>query len=175
MTRTSRIARTAAGLLILGAAVACTFNITFDQDKSITVDANGTALSQVQAIDLSTQPDVQAHKANVKSLDLNQAILTITAVDALNTWATVTGSVALRPDGLTDSSQDVAVGSLTNFAITQGNTVTLQGSTALDAFVLNAVKGTGKFQIVITGSTTGGQVGKFTIDAKLKLAMEYET
>lgn len=174
MTRT-RLTRAALGLAVLGFAAACTLSISFDQNQDLVVNATGTALETVQAFDLSTQPEVVKYRGNVKSFSFNKATLTLSAVDAANTWTAVTGSVALRPFDATDASQDVAVGNLTGFAITANNAVTLVGNAALDTFVMNTLKGSMKFKLVVKGNAVGGTVGKFTIHAKANFSMEYET
>jgi hypothetical protein len=173
---TPRAILPALGALALLAA--CVVNLDFTYtvagEPVQAVDAT-TTLSALLPVDFAGQSDIQAHKGSIDSLSLNALDLTVSAVQSDNTITTVTGTLALRPDGVTDASQDVLVGSLTNYAITVGSTVHLVGSPALDAFALNTVKGSGRFSCVINGSTTGGLTADFAIDVTLTMSMGYDS
>jgi hypothetical protein len=147
-------------LLGLGLATvaACVVNISFDMPQDVQLDATGTTVNGVFAFDLGTIQVVQQHKADVQTLSLNSVDATVTAIGSANKATSVTGKLALRPDGgAADGSQDIKVGDVTNLAITQGATFHLPGNTALDSFMLSTIKGSGKFSVVISGITTGGE------------------
>lgn len=163
------------GLAACCALAACVVSLSFDFDQAgVNVVFSGTSVNTSVPIDLSTQPDIQAHKANVQSISLNSADLTVTAVGAGNNATAISGTLALRPDGATDASHDVSVGTITNYAIsTTTAPYHLVGSPALDAFILATIKGSGKATALISGTSTGGS-GNFTLDLKLHLSMDYE-
>jgi flagellar hook assembly protein FlgD len=170
-------ARLALGLAAAAAVVACTVNLSFTYSKTGTVVAfTGASVNQALPIDLSTQKEVQDHKGNVEDLTLDSLVATVSAVNAGNNVTSISGKLTLRPDGATDGSQDVLVGTLTNFAITQNSSVTLQGSPALDALVLSTIKGSGKATAYVVGTATGSSTpvtGNFTLDLALHLSMAY--
>jgi hypothetical protein len=164
--------------LLLGVA-ACVINLNFDIPRTLVVDAplTSSSISQTFPVDLSQQSEVQQHKDSIDSLNLDSLDLVITNVDTtVNTVTSIqTGTVSLRPDGATDATRDVPVGTLTNFAITANNSAHLKGSQQLDSFLLSTVKGSGKFSVVVSGTTTGSSPAKFTLTATLHAAMGYNT
>jgi hypothetical protein len=163
------------GLACCAALVACTVSLSFDFDQAnVAVQFAGSSVNTTVPIDLSTQSDIQAHKGNIQSISLNSADVTVTAVNAGNSATAISGTVVLRPDGATDASHDVTVGTLSNFSIATGSTVHLVGSPALDALVLSTVKGSGKATALISG-TSVGSTGNFVLDLKLHLSMDYGT
>jgi hypothetical protein len=133
---------------------------------------NATAVNQAIPLDLSTQAEVQAHKANVQDFTLDSLDATITAVTS-GSGVVINGNMKLRPDGgAADGSQDVQVGTLTNVAVAVGTKVHLVGSPALDALVLSTIKGSGKATALIVGSASG--TANFTLDLALHLSMAYQ-
>ncbi|GAC1346988.1 MAG: hypothetical protein NVSMB23_25550 [Myxococcales bacterium] len=170
--------------LLLGLA-ACVINLNFDIPRTFTVDVPtivSGSFTQQFAVDFSQQPEVQQHKGSIDSLSLDSLDLTVSQVDTAagkNTLQSIaSATVALRPDGATDATKDVAVGTLTNFAIAVGTTAHLKGSPALDAFMLQAVKGTGKFSIVLGATTNangGAAAAHFVLQATMHAGLGYNT
>jgi hypothetical protein len=165
--------------LVLGLA-GCVINLNFDIPRSFQIDvpvANGT-FSQTFPVDFSQQAEIQQHKGSIDSLSFESLDLTVTQVNTslgTNTLTALSGTVSLRPDGATDASMDVLVGTLTNFPITLNSTVNLKGSPALDAFLLQAVKGTGKFSIIVTGTPASGNQAHFVLLSTLHAGLGYNT
>ena len=180
MTRNARSRLLVPATLLAGLA-ACAINLDFDMPQTEQVDASGaTAFMQVYAVDLSQQPAVQQHKDSVQSLGLNSADLSITSVNTnggTNTVQTITGVFCLRADGApADGSQDVLIGQLSNFRILPSTSLHLNGSPALDALLLAAVKGSGKFSVVVNVMhVEGGTEAHFVIQATLHAALGYNT
>ncbi len=174
--------RLALPLVFLLGLAACVINLNFDVPRTFTVDvapiATGT-FSQEFPVDFSGQAEVQQHKGSIDSLSFESMDLTVTQVNTSagnNTLTVITsGSIALRPDGATDASKDVAVGTLSNFTIVVGTTAHLKGSPALDAFLLQAVKGTGKFAIELTATTGSGNQAHFVLQSTLHAGLGYNT
>jgi hypothetical protein len=149
--------RTLIALLALAPLAACVVNVSFDIDKQFELATTVSgAISQTQAVDLSQYSAVTDHKGNIKSLDFDSATLSVLSVNSGTTATTFSGTLVLRSSTApTDGSQDVPVGTLTNFAISQGSTVTLPGTPQLDAFLLTEVQGAGTFSAILTGTVDG--------------------
>ena len=173
----AKLTRLTLGILAAGAIVACTVNLSFTYPKNGTVVSfTGSAVNQAIPIDLSTQAEVQAHKANVQDLSLEYLDATVSSVGSGNNVTTINGTMKLRPDGgAADGSQDVMLGTLTNVSVTVGTKVHLVGNPAIDALVLSTIKGSGKATAVIVGTAApaSGAVGDFTLDLALHLSMAY--
>jgi hypothetical protein len=172
MTRTLR---NLLGATCLLAVVACAVDIAFDMTRDIPVDATGASVNSVVDVDLAQYQVVQDHKGNVQALQLQSVDVKVTAINTTTNKATsVSGTLSLRPFGAIDATQDVAVGTLTAVPIVLLTKVTLPGSAALDAFLLQQIKGDGKFKAVISGSTAGGEA-HLTINALMHASMSYGT
>jgi hypothetical protein len=169
----AKLTRLFLGVAVVGAIAACTVNLSFTYPKSGVAVAitNATAVNQAIPLDLSTQKEIQDHKANVKDLTLDSLDATVTDVSS-GSGVTITGQMTLRPGGATDASHDVVVGALTAVPVVKGTKVTLKGSPALDALVLSTIKGSGQATAYIVGSSTG--TASFTLDLALHLSMAYE-
>jgi hypothetical protein len=162
------------GIAAVGAVAACVVNLsfTYPKDGVIVAITDQTSVNQAIPLDLSTQAEVQAHKANVQDLTLDSLDATVTAVTS-GSGVIINGNMKLRPDGgPADGSKDVQVGTLTNVAVTVGTKVHLAGSPALDALVLSTIKGSGKATAVIIGTSSGQ--ANFTLDLALHLSMAYQ-
>ena len=155
---TTRKSRLIAFTCAIAAIAACAVNLSFDMAKDLAVEAAGTSLATTVPVDLSQYSEVQSHKGNVQDLSLQSIDATVTTVEAANHATSLSGAVTLRPDGApADGSQDIAVGSVQGLAISPGATFHLPGNPQVDAFLLQALKGTGKFSLVVAGSTAGGE------------------
>jgi hypothetical protein len=164
--------------LLLGVA-ACVINLNFDIPRSFAVDAapiiQGT-FSQSFPVDFSQQSEVQQHKGSIDSLSFESLDLTVTSVASTNTLTTIkSATLALRPDLALDASKDVPVGTLTDFVIAVNTTANLKGSPALDAFMLQAVKGSGKFSIILNATTGSGNAAHFVLQTTLHAGLGYNT
>jgi hypothetical protein len=164
--------------LLLGVA-ACVINLNFDIPRSLAVDAEpiiqGT-FAQSFPIDFSQQAEIQQHKGSIDSLSFESLDLTVTSVGGTNTLTAInSATLALRPDGVLDASKDVPVGTLTNFLIKQGTTANLKGSPALDAFMLQSVRGSGKFSIVLNATTGTASAAHFVLQSTLHAGLGYNT
>ncbi len=165
-----RLGLACAGLLLLAA---CALTIAFDMPQDLQVDATSTAVNSTFAFDLASTQAVQDHKADVTSLSLKSVDATITTLAATNRATSVTGTLALRADGApANGSQDIHVGTLTSFAVTQGATFHFDGNAQLDAFMLSTIKGSGKFSVIVAGTTAGGEA-HMTIHAILHASLGY--
>jgi hypothetical protein len=168
------------GLISLITIVGC-FDFSVDLTTAngtvpVTSQSGMTTFSSIVAVDLSQNSDYSKHKSNIDSLTLNSVTLTIPqgGINADNNTPAVTmGSVALRPDGATDASQDVQAASVGNLPITVGSTVKLTASPGLDTFLNNVVKGSGKFSIVLSGSVQAAVNNPTVVDFTLSVNADY--
>ena len=169
-----KLTRLVLGVAAAGAVAACAINLSFTYPKNGVVVSitDQTTVNQAIPLDLSTQAEVQAHKANLQDLTLDSLDATVTAVTS-GGGVTINGNMKLRPDGgPSDGSKDVQVGTLTNVSVAVGTKVHLTGSPALDALVLSTIKGSGKATAVIVGTSSGP--ANFTLDLALHLSMAYQ-
>lgn len=161
-----------AGLSLIALA-ACVVNLSFDMPQTVHMQATqaGT-ISQVQPVDLNQYKEVQDHKTQVKSLAFDSADAVVTTITS-GSGTHVTGKLSLRKTSdPADGSADLFVGNLTNVAITQGSSVHLVGSPALDAFLFSELQGAGKFSAVISGNIDGA--ADFVITVTVHASMGYE-
>lgn len=169
-------------LALVGLVAACVININFDVPQTVTVNtplpASLLPYSQPLPIDLSQQSEVQQHKGSVDSLAIDSLDLAVLQLNTGNTVTSLSGTVAFRPDGATDASKDVALGNFT-LAVSPPGTAHLPGNAAVDALLLSAVKGTGKFSVILTVSqvqpANNNATANFSLKATLHMAMGYNT
>jgi hypothetical protein len=162
-------------LLALAPLAACVVNLSFDIDKQFALKStpSGT-VTQTQTVNLSDYPAITDHKGNIKSLDFESANITISTVNPGTTATKVTGTLVLRASGAAiDGSQDVPVGTLTDFAITKGSSVKLPGSAALDAFLLAQVQGAGSFSAILSGTVDGAT--DIVVDVDVSASVAYDS
>ena len=162
------------GLLTLAA---CVVNLSFVMDKPGIVlrsDAGTTKVTEQKfLVSLADYKEVNDHKDNIKSFDLDYVDVTITSVDPTNTATSVTGTVTLRKTTSADPSGDIAVGSLTSFPLAVNKTVRISGTPALDAFLLQQLQSAGQFYVVVNGAIDKG-VANVTVDFNLHVSIGYD-
>ena len=142
----------------------------------VTSESGMTTFSSIVPVDLNQYSDYSKHKSNIDSLTLNTVTLTIPQGginSANNTPAVTMGSVALRPDGATDASQDVQAATIGNMPITVGSSVTLTASSDLNTFINNVAKGSGKFSMVLNGSVQPAVNNPTVIDFTVNVSANY--
>ena len=170
------VARTA---IILSAAAlsACVVNLAFEMKKTFPVKSQAGApnsISQSQVVNLADYKEVTDHQANIKSLDLDYAEATVTTVNTGNHATKVSGTLKLSLSPTGNADADILVGTLTNFPVnTVGSTVKLNGTPALDAFLLEQLHKTGTFYAIITGTVDGS--ADVVLDVNLHAAMGYDS
>src|ERR1700730_5490772 len=182
MPRTSK--RFLVPLVLLAGVAACVINLNFDVPQTVPVNtplppqALPQALPPI-AIDLSQQSEVQQHKSSIDSFALDSLDLAVLQLNPANNVTSISGSIAFRAETApADGAQDVALGNFT-LPVTATGTAHLQGNHALDALLLNAVKGTGKFSVIlkVTGVTPQSTSNKadFALKATMHMALGYNT
>jgi hypothetical protein len=172
----TRSALVTLGLLTLAA---CVVNLSFAMDKPgiVLKSVSGqTAITQQSTlVNLADYKEITDHKDNIKSFDLDYADITITAVDPTNTAGSVTGTVSLRKTLTDPPANDIAVGSLgaTGLSLAVGQTVRINGTPALDAFLLQQLQSAGQFYVIVNGAIDHG-VANVTVDMNLHVSIGYD-
>jgi hypothetical protein len=173
MTRNAT--RTALVTIVLATLAACVVNLSFDMRKTVAVKSDPLApntISVAQLIDLSQYKEITDHKNNIKSLDLDYAEATVTALNPGNAATKVTGSLKLRRKVTDDPANDIKVGDLNNFPIVVRSTVRLKGNPALDAFLLQQLHDVGTFYAILSGTVDGA--ADLVLDVNLHASIGYD-
>jgi hypothetical protein len=168
MTRL-RLLLAAAALPVL---TACTAIVPIDVTRQVPVESSGTSFSANQVIDFAQQPDVWSHRDNIDAISIDDVTATVISVGDGHLATSVTVTVSFRPDGATDAGHDLQVGTFPALAFQLGSTVTLHGSAALDAFLLDALKGSGKFTAFASGALDGA--ANAVVEVRLKGSAAYK-
>jgi hypothetical protein len=168
-TSSLRLAVLSSASLLLAACSGSTdFSIseTFNPNTTANVQYNLTA-----AVDMAADaPTAWKHRDKVKSLDLVELTGVVTA--GAPPAFTGSGSIKLRPDGGTGST-DVVAGSWTNETVSGvPHTLNVVLSQAAVDVVEQALKGNGKFSVLLQGTTTTSV--RFTVDVTLHLKLNYK-
>src|SRR5260221_3256512 len=146
----TRSALVTLGLLTLAA---CVVNLSFSMDKpniALKSDAGTTSITQQSIlVNLGDYSAITQHKDSIKSLDLDYLDITVTAVDAANTASTISGTVSLRKTLSDPTANDIAVGTITAMPIAVGSKVRINGTPALDAFLLAQLQTSGSFYVIV--------------------------
>jgi hypothetical protein len=172
MRRTSILGLAAAvgGLLLVSG---CTGSTDFTITKTFNANATGGVLyTYTQAVDLASEaPDAWKHRSKVKSLDLVGLDGTITAATPPS-GVTGGGSIILRPDGGTGST-DVTVGTWANSEpVVAMHSLSVTLSPSAVSVIESAIKGNGKFSVLLTGTTSANT--QFTADVSLHLKLKFK-
>ena len=132
---------------------ACTAVVPVDLRREVRLESPGGAFSAQQEIDLTTVSAVWSRRDDVDAISVDELQATVTWVGAGHQAAAVSLAIAFRPEGApADGSRDVQAGTLDHLPFQVGSAVTLQGTPALDAFLLEALHGSGRFTAVASGT-----------------------
>jgi hypothetical protein len=166
----------AAAIATLALLAGCEGNIDFSVTKTFTANSAGSpaTYSSVQQVDLSADAsDAWDKRDKVKGITLASIEGTITGVNSGAIGTTGGGSIYLRPDGATDASSDVLIGTWSNQPIIPATTLTVTLSPASMQIIDGALGGNGRFSVVMSGSTAAEV--SFNADITLNLKLEYKT
>lgn len=170
-----RAFRTALALAGFSTLAACVVNLAFDMQRKLPVSSpDGVAsVSQTQLVNLSDYREIQDHQGSIKSLDLESVDATVETVNARNRATIVNGTMLVRKSRTDPAESPVVVGTLSNFKVTQGTTVRLPGSPALDAFLFQRLQDGGSFYVVVEGSADQAPID-VVLNAAMHASMGYE-
>ena len=159
MTRLHACSGAALTLVASFAFTGCGGTVDFSIDEMVQVDTNVNAGTTVTKVDLAAEAGgAWKHRSKIDSVTVEHAEATVAAVSPSNVASTVSGSVWLLPEGAaaTTDAGAVQVGSWTAQEVVVGHVIALTPSPAIDAFVKNTFKGSGKFSVLATGAGAGG-------------------
>jgi hypothetical protein len=169
--------RLAAALISAAALAACGGSVNFEVSKTFAVDtgSGSTSWSGEQLVDLRAEArDAWDQRSKLDTIEVKGASAVIDDLGFNHASASGSGTVSFRPDGATDASQDVLVGSWSNVPFGVGQQITLTPSSQLDDFVTSAFKKTGRFTVVASGQTDDGQRADFTFTATVRFRLKWK-
>jgi hypothetical protein len=164
--------------LALAAAVipllsACTAVVPLDLTREVTLQSPGGAFSAAQDVDLATVPAVWSRRGDIDAVSIDEISATVRSLGQGHQAASVSMAIAFRPEGApADGSQDLQAGTLSDLPFVEGASVTLRGSAALDAFLLEVLHGSGRFTAIASGSLAGP--ANAVIEVSLKGSAAYQ-
>jgi len=167
--------RLALAIACASLAGACVVNLSFDMDQRgvALLTAGAGAVSASAPVDLTKQPDIEAHRADIRSLDLDSLDVTITAVNLGNQAKQLNLTLSLRKSLTDPPENDVAVGDVAAFPVIPNATRHIPGNPKLDAFLLERLNGDGQFHLIVNGTTDGKT--DVIVDINLHASMAYDT
>ncbi len=171
MTRIDSLLRGAA-IAALALLAACSGTTDFTVSKTFdVVSVGGQAYSFTKDVDLQADaPDAWKHRDKIKKLELVGIDGTITAVTA-GSGTTGSGSLVLRPEGGTGAT-DVTVGSFQNEPVVANHSLGIALDAAAIRVIEDALHGSGRFTVLLTGTTVASAA--FTVRGDLHLKLTYK-
>jgi len=151
---------------------ACSGKTDFSIPATFHPDASGgVAYTLTEPIDLAQlAPTAWKHRSKVKSLDLVALDGTVTGATQLP--FTGTGTIMLRPDGGTGST-DAEAGSYSSETVSGvPHSLSVTFSQAAVSIIEDALKGNGKFTVLLKGTTTTDV--QFDVDVTLHMKLTYK-
>jgi len=176
MSVASPLARAALALAAALALPACggTVDLTLERDLELSTAVDGGTV--LVPIDLAADAGrAWSHRDRISDVSIRVAEATIAEVRTPpNTATAVSGAVWLLPEGAAaPGAGAVRVGTFTDEPVAVGHTVALQPSPELDAFLLDAFRGTGRFGVYAVGTAAGGAVVAVRLHVVLGLSLKW--
>jgi hypothetical protein len=169
MTR-SQIAALTLPLLL----TACSVTIPVDVSTDLAFQSPAGSFQFTQQMDLSLQGELWTQKNKVDSVSVDEVTVSVVSVATGHQASTLSLALAFRPDGAPgDGSQDVVLPSFNDVTFSAGGSKSVPGSAALDTLLLQALHGSGRFQVVTVGTLNG--VANATLRVELKGSAVYST
>lgn len=129
-------------------AAACSPSVPIDITREVDFQGDAGTHESVAPTDLSKEGDLWDNRDKVDALHLDRVKAEVVEVRATNAATTAGFVVFFRPDGApADGSADVMVGAADAIPLTIGSTFTMNGSSALNAFLKKTLEGSGKFEV----------------------------
>lgn len=148
--------RLALAAALLPALTACTAVVPVEVTRDLALQSPGGPFAVAQEIDLTTEAAVWSRRDSIDAVSIDEVTATVLAVGPGNQAASVTLAISFRPDGApADGSRDLPVGTLDGLPLVAGQSVALAGSAALDALLLEALHGSGRFTALASGTLAG--------------------
>jgi hypothetical protein len=169
MTR-SHIAAVAIPLLL----TACSVTIPVDVSTEVAFQGPAGSFQVAQPVDLSGQGELWSKRTQVDSISVDEVVVSVVALGAGHQASSVSLTLAFRPEGApSDGSQDVVLPAITDLAFTVGASARVPGSARLEAVLHQALQGSGRFQVVTSGTLSG--LASATMKVAVKGSAVYST
>jgi hypothetical protein len=146
----------AAGTLAALLLGSCGGDFTFEMDVTFHPnDVTHTSWTDTQAVDLTTNADAWKHRDKLDKVDITGTSGTADLVYPDNAATSGSGTITFIPDG---GGAGEVIASWSPVPVVTGSTITVTVTDAgkAEAFIKNALKGTGKFSVKLDGTTTPG-------------------
>jgi len=152
-----RHAATIAAALTL-AACGGSVDILLEKDLDVSSAVNAGVITV--PVDLAADaPGAWKHRSKVDSVAVEVAEAEVISVLAENTATSLSGEVWMLPDGaLVPGAGAVQVGDFTDEPVAVGTVIPLAVTPALNTFVEQVLKGTGRFTVYAQGVSAVGEV-----------------
>lgn len=167
------VARAAAALAAGLALAACSGSTDFTVSKDFNVNSTGGVLyTYLDDVDLAAEaPDAWKHRNKIKKLELVGLDGTIQSVSS-GAGTTGGGSIVLRPDGGTGST-DVVVGTWpATEPVVAPHSLSVTLSPAAVGVIEAALRGNGRFTVILTGTTVAS--ASFVANVSLHVKLTYK-
>jgi hypothetical protein len=156
----------AAALLLL-AACSISLPVQFSVDQAVMAPSGAFQLAM--PMDLSQEGDLWSRRTKMDAISVDEVSITVVSVGSVSPYpqaSQLTVQLAFRPEGApANGSQDVVLPSISGVPFAAGDSGTVAGSAALEDLLLSALRGSGRFQVVATGTFDGA------VNATLRLQL----
>jgi hypothetical protein len=154
-----RLAALAPALALLSG---CNLTFPFDVTRDVSVSGPAGDASYLEPVDLSGEEALWDQRDAVQDLAVDQVEVRVLAVGSTSTATAAHVWLALRPDGAAlDGSGDLVLLEGASLALVPGTSVTVAGSPEVDALLMDALTGAGRFAVVARVAVDGA------VDARL--------
>jgi hypothetical protein len=165
-------ARLGIALAVTASLAACSGSTDFTVSKDFSVASTGGVVYQyVEAVDLAAEaPDAWKHRSKIKKLEL--VGLDATIQQLFSPATTGGGSIVLRPDGGTGAT-DVVVGTWpATEPVMAPHSLSVTLSPSAVGVIENALRGNGRFSVLLTGTTVDS--ASFLANVSLHIKLTYK-
>jgi hypothetical protein len=153
MRRPLRSATFALPVLLTARTMAVPFGVT----TSVALQGPAGSYTVSEPFNLSTQADLWSQRDKVDAVASDEVSLTVLSLGVTQRASAVILTLALRAEGApSDGSQDLLLPPL-DLPFVPGASVSLPGSPALDAFLLEVLRGSGRFEVLASGTLAGAR------------------
>jgi hypothetical protein len=148
-------------------AASCTASVPFQVTRNATVASPAGGGTWVGAVDLSQDGAIWSRRGQVDGISVHAVRASVLVVDPANRASSVTFALRFRPDGApTDGGADLQVLGPADLAVVPGATVDAPGSSGLDRLLLEALRGSGRFEVVLSGSAAAPLAATVTLEVE---------
>jgi hypothetical protein len=166
--------RSAAAAALPLLLTACSVTLPVDVSSDLAFLAPSGAYQVSQQIDLSQQGELWSRHGQVDAVSVDEVVVSVLSVGGGQQATSLSVTLAFRPDGApSDGSQDVLLPAIPSLSFTPGSRASVPGSAGLDALLLQALRGSGRFQVVASGALNG--LADATVRVQLKGSAAYST